>query len=81
MLEIASVEAENAWGALLDRVQGGEQVVIPRSGKPIARLVPDAGATDSEQADAAARRILARSKQLRVTAWEELRQDRDAGRV
>ena len=80
MLEIGAFEAKNTLGALLDRVQGGEEIVITRHGKPVARLVPNVGAIDREQANAAAERILARSAQLSRFDWAELKQDRDAGR-
>jgi prevent-host-death family protein len=32
-------------GALLDRAQQGEEIVITRHGKPAARLVPNTGAS------------------------------------
>lgn len=39
MIEVGSFEAKNTLSALLDRVAKGEEVVITRRGKPIARLV------------------------------------------
>ncbi len=36
-------EAEAHLGPLLDRVAGGETIVITRQGKPVARLVPEVG--------------------------------------
>ena len=40
MVEIVNVhEAKTHLSRLLDRVQGGEEIVIARSGKPVARLV------------------------------------------
>jgi prevent-host-death family protein len=39
MRRIGAFEAENTLGTLLDLVQQGEEVVITRHGKPVARLV------------------------------------------
>lgn len=39
MREIGAFEAKNTLGTLLDLVQQGEEVVITRHGKPVARLV------------------------------------------
>jgi prevent-host-death family protein len=43
MNEIGAFEAKNKLGFLLDRVEQGEEVVITRHGKPVARLVPNVG--------------------------------------
>ena len=40
MTEIGAFEAKNSLGSLLDRVERGEEIVITRHGKPVARLVP-----------------------------------------
>jgi prevent-host-death family protein len=75
--EIEAVEAQNLFAALLDRVEGGEEIVITRHGKAVARLVPD-----RSQARAAAERIRARARTLKAGTfdWDALRVDRDAGR-
>ena len=39
-MEIGAFEAKNRLGALLDRVEHGEEIVITRRGKPVAKLVP-----------------------------------------
>lgn len=58
MREIGAFEAKNTLGALLDLVQQGEEVVITRHGKPVARLVREAARGDArERARAAAERI------------------------
>jgi prevent-host-death family protein len=62
MLEIGAFEAKNTLGSLLDRVERGEEVVITRRGKRVARLVPESGVRDKAKAREAAARILARSK-------------------
>ena len=61
MREIGAFEAKNKLGTLLDWVERGEQVVITRRGKPVARLVP-AGGFDRDKARRAVEGIIARSK-------------------
>ena len=43
MQEVGAFEAKNTLGSLLDRVERGEEIVITRHGKPVARLVASAG--------------------------------------
>jgi prevent-host-death family protein len=82
MQEIGAFEAKNTLGALLDRVERGEEIIITRHGKPVARLVPNSQGIDREQAHAAAERIRARAKSLHLAPfdWEALKADRDEGR-
>jgi prevent-host-death family protein len=82
MIEIGAFEAKNTLGSLLDRVQQGEEVVITRHGKPVARLVPNEGRLNREQAQAAADRIRARARQLKRGRfnWKSLKRERDTGR-
>lgn len=56
MREIGAFEAKNTLGALLDQVERGEEVVITRRGKPVAKLVrADSGSDHQcERARAAA---------------------------
>ena len=62
MCEIGAFEARNKLGQLLDRVEAGEEVVITRRGRIVARLVPPRPAIDPEQARNAAAAIRAMSK-------------------
>ena len=41
MRRIGASEARAEWGALLDRVAKGEEVVITRRDKPVARIIPE----------------------------------------
>jgi prevent-host-death family protein len=41
MARVTAFEAKTRFGELLDRVSKGEEVVITRHDKPIARLVPE----------------------------------------
>ena len=38
MREIGAFEAKNKFGTLLDWVEQGEEIVITRNGRPVARL-------------------------------------------
>lgn len=82
MQEIGAFEAKNTLGSLLDRVERGEEIVITRHGKPVARLVASAGGIDRARARAAAERIRARAEHLSSGRfdWEALKADRDEGR-
>jgi prevent-host-death family protein len=42
-------EAKTHFSRLVVEVQGGKEVVITRSGKPVAKLVPYDGAVDSRR--------------------------------
>jgi prevent-host-death family protein len=66
---------------LLDRAERGEEIVITRRGRPVAKLIPIGGARDIESARAAARRIRERAKKRGGTfSWEEWKKYRDEGR-
>lgn len=82
MQTIGAFEAKNTLGALLDRVEQGEEIIITRHGKPVARLVPNSGGIDRVQAQAALTRIRTRAAGLVSggTDWATLKADRDAGR-
>ena len=41
MARISAFEAKTHFGELLDRVSKGEEVVITRHDRPVARLVPE----------------------------------------
>ena len=82
MTKVEAFEAKNMLSALLDRVERGEEIVITRHGRPVARLVPSAGGIDRSQAQAAVRRIRERVSQIKPRSfdWALLKADRDAGR-
>jgi len=60
MREVGAFEAKNKFGTLLDWVEKGEEVVITRRGKIVARLVPGTSEFDREKITGAMARILAR---------------------
>lgn len=82
MKQIGAFEAKNTLGALLDRVQSGEEIVITRHGKPVARLIPNVDRIDQQQAKSALQRIRERAKTLPPGTfdWKALKALRDEGR-
>lgn len=83
MREVGAFEAKNKLGTLLDWVESGEEVIITRHGKAVARLIPNTVAPDRTRAVAAAQRIRNRAALLKSGAfdWPEWKTDRDAGRL
>jgi prevent-host-death family protein len=57
MKEVGAFEAKNRLGQLLDWVEAGEEVLITRRGKVVARMVPPGMASDRERGRQAAARI------------------------
>jgi prevent-host-death family protein len=57
MKEIGAFEAKSRLGQLLDWVEAGEEVVITRRGKVVARMVPPSMAFDRERGRQAVQRI------------------------
>jgi prevent-host-death family protein len=43
MSTVTALEAKTRFGELLDRVARGEEIVITRHDKPVARIVPEGG--------------------------------------
>lgn len=62
MKEVAAFEAKTRFGHLLDLVETGEEIVITRRGKVVARMVPPAAEVDRARGEAAAARIRAMRK-------------------
>lgn len=64
MRKVGAFEAKNTLGSLLDSVEKGEEVVITRRGKDVARLVPASSGIDGGKAANAARSLLELSRGL-----------------
>jgi prevent-host-death family protein len=85
--QVGAFQAKNTLGTLLDRVEQGEEIVITRHGKPVARLVPNTRYPDHDQALAAFEGLRERARQLarenpgrQAFDWEEVKKLRDEGR-
>jgi prevent-host-death family protein len=62
MREIGAFEAKTKLGQLLDQVECGEEIVITRRGRPVARLVSTEPGFDREKARRAVAGILQTSR-------------------
>jgi prevent-host-death family protein len=82
MREVGAFEAKNKLGQLLDQVEHGEEIIITRHGKAVARLGPPKPAFSRDQARAAVRRIRERAEKLKLGPfeWTEWKSYRDEGR-
>ena len=60
MVTVGLYEAKTKLSELLDRVEGGEELIITRHGLPVAKLVPAAKVSRSDAARA-------------ITEWRRLR--------
>ena len=78
MITVGAFEAKTHLSALLDRVAGGEEVVITRHGKPVARLIAAHRAYQARAHEAFAKlKELRKGTTLGGLSWKELR---DKGR-
>jgi prevent-host-death family protein len=82
MREFGAFEAKNKLGHLLDLVEQGEEVMIKRHGKEVARLVPAHPAVNRDVARAAIQRIRERAEARKSGRfdWLEWKGFRDTGR-
>jgi prevent-host-death family protein len=82
MEEIGAFDAKNKLSALLDKVERGEEILITRRGRPVAKLVPATKSVDREKVRAAVKGIreLAKKMNLGPFNWEEWKRYRDEGR-
>ena len=78
MTVIEALEAKTHFSELLDRAAGGEEIVITKDGKPVARLTV-AKSFDHQRAYEAAEKLkeLRKGSSLGGLSWKKLR---DKGR-
>jgi len=62
MREIGAFEAKNRFGQLLDQVEHGDEILITRRGRAVAKLVPAVPGFDRDKARRAVAGILRLSK-------------------
>ncbi len=76
MTTVGAFEAKTHLSSLLERVAQGEEIVITRHGKPLARLIPVAVA-DRSRIDLAISKLKALRKgcNLGGLSWQELRDE------
>ena len=76
MITVGAFEAKTHLSALLDRVASGEEVLITKHGKPVARLV-GARQFDRERVSEAVEKLklLRRGTTLDGLSWKALRDE------
>jgi prevent-host-death family protein len=81
MRQVGAFEAKNKLSELLDLAERGEEVIITRHGKEVARLIPPKGSLNRDEARAAIRRIRDRAEKAKLgITLEEALAWRDEGR-
>jgi antitoxin (DNA-binding transcriptional repressor) of toxin-antitoxin stability system len=82
MREIRAFEAKKTWGHLLDLVEQGEEIVITRCGKAVARMIREAREINPALAREAIRRIRERASTTGAGGfdWHEWQAYREEGR-
>ena len=76
MITIGAFQAKTHFSMLLDRVAGGEEVVIKKHGKPVARMVA-AAARDRADVDEAVEQLrrFRKGTTLGGLSWKQLRDE------
>jgi prevent-host-death family protein len=86
MSSVTAFEAKTRFGKLLERVSKGEEIVITRHDKPIARLVPEGRSSieDVRQAVADLRalqtEVKARTRGQKPLSFDEVKSAIEEGR-
>jgi prevent-host-death family protein len=86
MASVTAFEAKTRFGKLLERVAQGEEVVITKHDKPVARLVPEGRPTRDSVREAVARlrdlrqRIAARTKGKPKLSFDDFKSAVEEGR-
>ena len=82
MSSVSAFEAKTRFGALLERVAQGEEIVITRHEKPVARLVPEGRPrqTSVRQAVATLRKLSKELSGKSQVSFEEFKAARGLGR-
>ena len=79
---VGTFEAKTNFAKLITQVMAGEEILITRRGKAVAKIIPIKEASDIEMRKAARLRLrnLAKEMQLGKFDWEEWKSYRDEGR-
>jgi prevent-host-death family protein len=86
MATIPAFEAKTKFGELLDRVVAGEEIVITRHEKPVARLIAEGGRSlaevrrAAEGLEALQKEIALSTPGKRAVSWKEFKSMVEEGR-
>lgn len=75
MITVGAFEAKTHFSQLLDKVEAGEQVVITRHGKIVARLIGDQDTANRRRTAVEALRKLRKGSSLGGLSRQELRDE------
>ena len=76
MITVGTFEAKTHFSKLLAKVEKGEEVVVTRNGKIVARIIPDKDSIIETRKKAAEDLIrLSRNTSLGGLSWKELRDE------
>ena len=86
MATVTAFQAKTRFGELLDRVARGEEIVITRHEKAVARLVPEGGPNLAQVQQAVAdlragRAQMAKRRRFKVLTDREIKDAIEAGRL
>jgi prevent-host-death family protein len=85
MATVTALEAKTRLGELLSRVENGEEIIITRYDRPVARMVPERGDSLSAARQAFAEmdklREGMRRRRMRPLSVSEILAARDQGRA
>lgn len=81
MREFGSFEAKNKLAELLDAVEQGEEIMITRRGKPVAKLVQPDARGDTTKAVEAAKRLMRIREGIALGKGVTIRELIDDGRT
>ncbi|MEX2302962.1 MAG: type II toxin-antitoxin system prevent-host-death family antitoxin [Bryobacterales bacterium] len=86
MSTITAFEAKTRFGELLERVSRGEEIVITRHDKPVARIVPEGRPSLRQVREGAAelkalRLLMAKRSRFKPVSNKEIRKAIDEGRT
>jgi len=85
MSTVTAFQAKTRFGELLDRVIRGEEIVITRHEKPVARIVPEGGANLDRIGQAVAdlragRSLMAKRRGFKALTDREIKEAIEDGR-
>ncbi|MBA3591549.1 type II toxin-antitoxin system Phd/YefM family antitoxin [Methylibium sp.] len=72
---VGAFEAKTHLSALLERVERGEEIVITRHGRPVARLVPPVSAGLGAEGLIEQLRLFRRVHPMGALSWRQLRDE------
>lgn len=81
-ITVGSFEAKTHFGQLLDRIEKGDEVLITRRGKMVAKLI-SASSQKQDTALEAAKKLQSLAQEMKLGSynWDEWKQYRDQGRT